>query len=298
MGRKTLIVITGATASGKTQLALDVAASLSCDIISADSRQIYSGLPIGTAAPSAEDLARVHHHFVGTLPLDADYSAAAYADDVAALLPQLWAESDYAVMCGGSMMYIDAVTDGVDALPSISPEVRATVSDMLAEEGLPALLERLRALDPVWAARVDAANPRRVVHALEVCIEAGVPYSSLCGKTRPPKDFDIVKIAIDMPRPELYDRINRRVDAMIAGGLEEEARAVTHLRHLNSLNTVGYKEMFDYIDGRCTLTEAAARIARNTRVYAKKQLTWLRRPSVRASVWLATPSAGDVLSLI
>ena len=273
----TLIVITGPTGSGKTDLALELAVRLHCDIISADSRQIYQGLPIGTAAPSAEQLARVHHHFVASLPLDAYYSAAQFESDVMALLPKLWQQGEYAIMCGGSMMYIDAVTRGIDELPTVSETVRREAYGVLEREGIEAVRERLRELDPDYLERADPANHKRLVHALEVSMEAGVPYSSLLTGEVRQRPFRILQFALDLPREILFDRINRRVDAMVASGLEDEARAVYHLRSLNSLNTVGYKEMFAWFDGTMDRITAIERLKKNTRVYAKKQLTWLRR---------------------
>ena len=273
----TLIVITGPTGSGKTDLALELAVRLHCDIISADSRQIYQGLPIGTAAPSAEQLARVRHHFVASLPLDAYYSAAQFESDVMALLPELWQQGEYAIMCGGSMMYIDAVTRGIDELPTVSETVRREAYGLLEREGIEAVRERLRELDPDYLERADPANHKRLVHALEVSMEAGVPYSSLLTGEVRQRPFRILQFALDLPREILFDRINRRVDAMVAAGLEDEARAVYHLRSLNSLNTVGYKEMFTWFDGTMDRTTAIERLKKNTRVYAKKQLTWLRR---------------------
>ena len=273
----TLIVITGPTGSGKTDLALELAVRLHCDIISADSRQIYQGLPIGTAAPSADQLARVRHHFVASLPLDAYYSAAQFESDVMALLPELWQQGEYAIMCGGSMMYIDAVTRGIDELPTVSETVRREAYGLLEREGIEAVRERLRELDPDYLERADPANHKRLVHALEVSMEAGVPYSSLLTGEVRQRPFRILQFALDLPREILFDRINRRVDAMVAAGLEDEARAVYHLRSLNSLNTVGYKEMFAWFDGTMDRTTAIERLKKNTRVYAKKQLTWLRR---------------------
>lgn len=299
MNRPLLIVITGATASGKSALAVDLASRLGCDIISADSRQIYRDIPIGTAAPSAEELAAVRHHFVGMLGLGEYYSAARFEEDVMNLLPELWRKNDVAVMCGGSMMYVDAVTDGIDNLPTITDGVRERVKTMLADLGLDAVMAMLRVLDPAYADEVDPANTKRVVHALEICLQAGRPYSELRQGERKQRPFDIVKVAIDLPREQLFGRINHRVDAMIDAGLLDEARCVYPLRHLNSLNTVGYKELFAYFDGTMDLDTAIARIAKNTRVYAKKQLTWLARPSVRPTTFLSPATAAEqVLDII
>ena len=275
--RNILVVVTGPTASGKTDLAIDLARHYGSDIISADSRQIYRDIPIGTAAPSAEQLRAVRHHFVGILPLDAYYSAAQYEADVMALLPELWEKSPVQVMCGGSMMYIDAVTRGIDLLPTITPEIRSQAARLLDTEGLEAVISRLEALDPEYLATADRANPRRLVHALEISMQAGVPYSSLRTGTVRERPFHIIKVAPEWPRDALFARINRRVDAMMAAGFADEASSVYHLRHLNSLNTVGFKEMFAAFDGTMDFDTAVARMAKNTRVYAKKQLTWLRR---------------------
>ena len=277
----TLVIVTGPTASGKTDLAINIVREIGCDILSADSRQIYMGLPIGTAAPSAEQLAQVRHHFVGILPLDAYYSAAQYEEDVMKLLPEMWKKNNIAVMCGGSMMYIDAVTKGIDELPTISARVREEVKALYERGGNEALIEKLRLVDPKYLERADLNNSKRLIHAIEITLEAGAPCSSLLTGKSKTRDFNIVKIAIDYPREQLFDRINRRTDAMIAAGLEDEARSVYHLRHLNSLNTVGYKEMFAMMDGVMDRDTAIARIAKNTRVYAKKQLLWLSKdPSV------------------
>lgn len=291
MSRRTLVVVTGATASGKTSLAIELASRLGCDIISADSRQIYNGIPIGTAAPSPEEMARVCHHFVGTLPLDAYYNAACFERDAMAELERQWNRGPYAVVCGGSMMYIDALTDGIDTLPTISPEVRARVRRLSDEHGPEGLLALLELTDPEYYAEVDRANLRRVEHALEISLEAGRPYSALRRANHVQRPFNIIKLTIDRSREDLFDRINRRVNVMMEQGLEAEARAVYHMRHLNSLNTVGYKEMFAMFDGTMDRDTAIARIAKNTRVYAKKQLTWLRRPGVRPAIALSPENA-------
>ncbi len=294
--RPLLIVITGPTASGKSALAVDVASRLGCDIVSADSRQIYRGISIGTAAPTSGQLAAVRHHFVGVLDLDEYYSAARYEAEALKLLGELFAQNDVAVMCGGSMMYVDAVTDGIDRLPDISDATRSRVRSLYDSGGLDALVGWLETIDPEYAAEADLRNPRRVAHAIEITLEAGQPYSSLRRRATSPRPFDIVKVALDLLRERLFDRINRRVGAMMEAGLLDEARRVYPMRHLNSLNTVGYKELFAFLDGAMPLDTAVARIAKNTRVYAKKQLTWLARPSVRRPVWLPEDStASDVL---
>ena len=274
---KTLIVITGPTAVGKTALCLDVAKHFDIPIINADSRQIFRELKIGTARPSDKQLAQVHHDFVGMLGLDDYYSASLFEQQVLALLEQQFQKRDYALMAGGSMMYIDAVCDGIDDIPTIDDETRATMKRRLAEEGLETLVEELRRLDPEYYEIVDRQNPRRVVHALEICQMTGQTYTSFRKRERRQRPFDIVKIGLNLPREELYDRINRRVDQMMADGLLEEAQRLYPMRHLNALNTVGYKELFDYIDGRWSLEEAVERIKGNTRRYARKQLTWYKK---------------------
>lgn len=278
---KTLVIVTGPTGSGKTDLAIDIAESLDTEIVSADSRQIFRGIPIGTAVPSAEQLGRVRHHFIETLNLDEYYSAAMYEKEALATLDHIWATRDYAVMCGGSMMYIDAVTKGIDLLPTISAEIREKALDIYNKGGIAALVDTLRTLDPEYLNGCDLNNYRRLVHAIEISLQAGVPYSSLRSGVSKQRPFRVIKMAINHSRDVLFDRINRRVDAMIEAGLEEEAAKVYPLRHLNSLNTVGYKELFAMMDGTMPREIAIPRIAKNTRVYAKKQLLWLSKdPSV------------------
>ncbi len=290
---KTLIVITGPTGVGKTATAIGLAQRLHCEIINADSRQIYRGIPICTAAPTADELAAARHHFVAFKDLEEQYSAAQFEADVLQLLPSLWQQGDYAVMCGGSMLYVDAVCHGIDQLPDISPEVRTAVKDKLAREGLESLVEELERLDPQYAAAIDRKNTSRVCHGVEICRQAGVPFSSLRTGKAKQRDFDIIKVALNIERDQLFARINSRVDRMIEAGLEQEARSVYHLRHLNSLNTVGMKEMFAMFDGTMDRHTAIERMKKNTRVYAKKQLTWYRRdPDI---TW-ATP--GEAIPLI
>ncbi len=273
----TLIVVTGATGSGKTALSVAIAQRLGCHILSADSRQLYRDIPITTAAPTAQELAAAPHHFVGMLDLHDYYSAAQYEADAILLLEKLWRENNYAVMCGGSMMYIDAVCNGIDELPTISEEIRSRAMALYSEGGLPVLQETLRRIDPVYYEQVDKNNHKRLVHAIEITMQAGVPYSSLRTGRIKKRSFRIIKVALDYGREELFDRINRRVEAMVDAGLVDEARRVYHLRHLNSLNTVGFKEMFAYFDGIMDYDTAVSRIAKNTRVYAKKQLTWMKK---------------------
>ena len=277
MQGNSLIVITGPTGVGKTAAAIEVARHLGCDIINADSRQVFRGIPIGTAAPTPQEQAMVRHHFVQFKELDEYYSAAQFETDVMALLPSLFQHGNYAVMCGGSMMYVDAVCKGIDQIPDITVEVRNAVRQEWEQYGLEPLLKELEQLDPDYYMQVDKRNPKRIVHAIEVCRQTGLPYSSLRTGHIKQRPFNIIKVGLNMERELLFDRINRRVDAMIEQGLEAEARSVFHLRNLNSLNTVGYKEMFAHFDGFMDFHTAVERIKKNTRVYAKKQLTWLKR---------------------
>lgn len=274
---KILIVITGPTASGKTSLAVDLALHLGCDVISADSRQIFKGIPIGTAVPTMEERRGVIHHFMEILPLDAYYSAALYAEDVIRHLDGVFRTSDIALMCGGSMMYIDAVTNGIDDMPTVSDAVRRHVLGIYEEYGLDAVMAQLEICDPEYAAVVDARNPRRVLHALEICLQSGTTYTSFRTGKRAGRPFKMLKMMIDRPREELFGRIGRRVDEMFRLGLLDEAGKVMAMQHCNALNTVGYKELVPYFKGETSLEEAKAKIARDTRVYAKKQLTWLAR---------------------
>lgn len=286
-------MICGPTAVGKTRVAIEVARALGCDIVNADSRQIFRHIPICTAAPTAEEQALARHHFVEFRELDEYYSAAQYEADVMALLPELWKQGDYAVMCGGSMMYVDAVCRGIDNIPDITPELRAKVLEEYNATGLEPLLAELERLDPQYYAEVDRCNPRRIIHAIEVCRQTGVPYSTLRTGRAKERDFNIVKVGLNMERALLFDRINRRVDIMMEQGLEEEARSVYHLRHLNSLNTVGMKEMFAYFDGTMDFVTARERIKKNTRVYAKKQLTWLQRDT--SIQWMDPATAAEAI---
>ncbi|MDE6321573.1 MAG: tRNA (adenosine(37)-N6)-dimethylallyltransferase MiaA [Muribaculaceae bacterium] len=280
----TLIVITGPTASGKTSLAIDLARRLDGEIVSADSRQIYRGIPIGTATPTREEREAVPHHLVELLDLDQYYSAALYEEDALRVIADIFARGKQPILCGGSMMYVDAVCRGIDELPTISDKVRQATLDMYSQGGIEAIRRELQRLDPEYYARVDLNNHKRIIHAIEIITEAGCTYSQLRTGRSKPRPFAIKKYAIDLPREELFDRINRRVELMIEQGLVDEARRVYSLRHLNSLNTVGYKEMFAWMDGTMDYDTAVARIGKNTRVYAKKQLTWLKRdPAVE---WL------------
>jgi tRNA dimethylallyltransferase len=274
---KTLIVITGPTAVGKTDLCLDIAKYFGIPIINADSRQIYREIKIGTAAPTEEQLRQVRHYFVGTQALTDYYSASIYEQEVMNLLNTLFQTSDYALLSGGSMMYIDAVCNGIDDIPTVDDETRNLLKKRLAEEGLESLCEQLRILDPVHYEIVDKKNPRRVVHALEICLMTGRTYTSFRTNEHKERPFNIIKIGLTRDREIIYERINRRVDIMMEQGFLDEARSVYPLRHLNALNTVGYKELFTYLDGTWSLEEAIERIKGNTRRYARKQLTWYKK---------------------
>ena len=274
---KTLVVLIGPTGVGKTELSLSLAEHLQCPILNADSRQIFKDIEIGTAAPTADELARVKHYFVHTLPLDGYYSAAQYEEDVLKILGEVFAEGDVAIMSGGSMMYVDAVTKGIDDIPTVDDEVRNLIAHRLATEGLDPLLAELKILDPSYYEVVDHHNHKRVVHALEICYMTGATYSSLRVNKVKERPFRIIKFGLMRERASLFSRINRRVDMMMQQGFMDEAQRVYHLRHLNSLNTVGYKELFNVIDGTWELPMAVERIKKNTRVYAKKQMTWYKR---------------------
>ena len=274
---KTLVVITGPTGIGKTDLALMLAEQYHTPIVNADSRQIYRDMPIGTAAPKPEQLSRVKHYFVGTLGLDASYHAARFETEALAVLDQVFAERDIAILSGGSMLYIDAVCRGIDAMPDIRPEVRHQVKQRLEREGLEALAAELALLDPVYHAECDLCNPVRVVHALEICHQTGKPFSSFRTSRAKERPFRILKIGLRRERAELFSRIAARVGEMQAEGLVEEARRLLPYRHFKALNTVGYKELFAHFDGLWSLEQALEKISRNTRVYAKKQMTWLQK---------------------
>ena len=274
---KTLVVITGPTGIGKTDLALMLAEQYHTPIVNADSRQIYRDMPIGTAAPKPEQLSRVKHYFVGTLGLDASYHAARFETEALAVLDQVFAERDIAILSGGSMLYIDAVCRGIDAMPDIRPEVRHQMKQRLEREGLEALAAELALLDPVYHAECDLCNPVRVVHALEICHQTGKPFSSFRTSRAKERPFRILKIGLRRERAELFSRIAARVGEMQAEGLVEEARRLLPYRHFKALNTVGYKELFAHFDGLWSLEQALDKISRNTRVYAKKQMTWLQK---------------------
>ena len=293
---KTLIVITGPTAVGKTRLCIDIAKHFGIPIINADSRQIYKELKIGTASPTDEERREVQHYFVGTLSLEDYYSASLYEQQVLALLDTLFKTHDYALMAGGSMMYIDAVCNGIDDIPTIDDETRATMKRRLQEEGLESLCKELQRLDPDYYEIVDRQNPKRVVHALEICTMTGKTYTSFRKREKKSRPFRMIKIGLNRERQELYDRINARVDEMMKKGFLEEAKGLIGLKSLNALNTVGYKDLFDYLEGRWTLEEAIERIKGNTRRYARKQLTWYKKDEQMK--WFHPDQKEDIINYI
>lgn len=295
----TLIVITGPTAVGKTALCLGIAKHYDIPIINADSRQIYNDMRIGTASPTESQLAEVKHFLVGKLNLTDYYSASMFEQDVLEILKQQFSGPDsknIALLTGGSMMYIDAVCNGIDDIPTIEDEVRENLKKRLEEEGLERLCEELRLLDPEYYDIVDKKNTRRVIHGLEICYQTGKTYTSFRKRDKKERPFNIIKIALNREREELYCRINKRVDQMIAEGFTDEARSLYGLRELNSLNTVGYKELFDCFDGIYSLEEAIERIKGNTRRYARKQLTWFKRdPEVK---WFHPDNVDEIINYI
>ena len=292
----TLIVLLGPTGVGKTELCLRLADTFSIPIINADSRQIFREIPIGTAAPTKSQQERVRHYFVGTHALEDYYSASIYEQEVLQLLENLFKQSSVALIAGGSMMYIDAVCKGIDDIPTVDDVTRSLMKKRLETEGLEVLLNELKELDPEHYAIVDHHNPRRVVHALEICHMTGRTYTSYRTNSQKQRPFNILKIGLNRPREELYERINQRVLQMMEQGLLEEARSVYPLRGLNSLNTVGYKELFNYFDGKIPLEEAIRQIQSNTRRYMRKQLTWFKRDeSIR---WFHPDNIEEIINYI
>jgi tRNA dimethylallyltransferase len=275
--KNTLIVLPGPTGVGKTGFALELASRLRCDIISCDSRQFYREMKIGTAAPDDEQLARVRHHFVGFISVTDYYSVSLFERDVLALLPKLFEASPVVIMTGGSMLYMDAVCRGMDDIPDTDPAVRQRYTEMYQKEGISGLRMALRMVDPEYYAKVDLHNPRRILRALEITASTGIPYSSFLTAPVRERDFRIVKAGLTRERGELYRRIDARVDAMMNAGLEEEARSLLEYKGLNALNTVGYRELFRWFDGEISREEAISLIKRNTRRYARKQMTWWNR---------------------
>ena len=292
----TLVVITGPTAVGKTALCIKLAKHYGIPIINADSRQIYRELRIGTASPSDEQLREVKHYFVGSIGIDDYYNASLYEQDVLRVLDEQFCHSPIQLLTGGSMMYIDAVCNGIDDIPTIRDDIRNEMKRRYAEEGLESLCADLQRLDPEHYAVVDRKNYRRVIHALEICYQTGQTYTSFRKQERKQRPFRIVKIGLNRERDELYQRINSRVDQMMTDGLLDEARSLYDKRSNNALNTVGYKEMFAYLDGTWTLDEAIERMKGNTRRYARKQLTWFRRDTEMQ--WFHPKQQKDILNYI
>lgn len=272
-----LVVLLGPTGVGKTELGLRLAEHFGSPIISSDSRQVYKELPIGTAAPTNKQMARVKHYMVGMLSISDYYSASVFELDVISLLENLFKQQNIVLMTGGSMMYIDAVCDGIDDIPTVRPEIREELYRQYQEEGLAPILEELRRADPKHYGEVDRNNYKRVIHAVEICRQTGRPYSSFRTNRKKERPFNIIKVGLFREREDLYNRINLRVNQMMDDGLLAEAQAVYPYRHLNALNTVGYKELFKYLDGEWNLDFAVEKIKRNTRVYARKQMTWFKR---------------------
>ncbi len=277
MGKKTLLILLGPTAVGKTELSLTIAEKLGIPIINADSRQIYKGMPIGTATPTQEQQARVKHYFVEKLSLDKYYSAACYENEALQLINKLFETYDIALMTGGSMLYIDAVCNGIDDIPTVDYLTRQELKKRLEKEGIDKLREELKIIDAQTYARIDLKNPRRIIHALEIFYCTGKPYSSFLNHSKKERSFNIIKIGLQRTRDDLFNRINQRVDNMMQQGLYEEAKKLYPYKSLNALQTVGYNELFHVIDGEWTIDFAVEKIKRNTRVYSKKQMTWFSK---------------------
>lgn len=294
--KPTLIVLIGPTGIGKTDLSLNIAEHYNTEIISADSRQLYADLKIGTAAPTPEQLARVKHHFVGTLQLTDYYSAAQYEAEVMKKLDELFKKHSVIVLTGGSMMYVDAVCKGIDDIPTVDEETRKTLMQHYENVGLERLCAELKILDPEYYDIVDKKNPKRVIHALEICYMTGQTYTSFRTSQTKKRPFNIIKVGLRREREELYARINKRVDIMMEDGLLEEAKSVYQYKDLNSLNTVGYKEMFKYLDGEWELPFAIEKIKQNSRIYSRKQVTWFKRDT--DITWFHPDDTDNIMSFI
>lgn len=293
---KTLIVIAGPTASGKTAFSIEMAKALSTVILSADSRQFYKEMSIGTAAPTEEELSKAKHYFVHHISIEEKYDVADYERDAMQLLEELFKTHDAIIMTGGSGLFIDAVCNGIDAMPDVKSEIREKVQKLYDDGGLKALQNEVQRLDPEYFSIVDQQNPRRLQRALEVCYQTGHPFSSFRSGNAVKRDFAIKKYAILWDRQQLIERIDKRVDMMMEQGLLEEAKALYPMRHLNALNTVGYKEIFAYLDGQCTLKEAVEQIKIHTRQYAKRQMTWLRKDN--SYLWITPEDFDNTLSTL
>ncbi|WP_320111748.1 tRNA (adenosine(37)-N6)-dimethylallyltransferase MiaA [Draconibacterium orientale] len=293
---KTLVIITGPTGIGKTEVSIKVARHFNAEIVSADSRQIFKELNIGTAVPSQEELAAIPHHFIQSHSVEENYNASRYETEALELIDKLFQQRDVLLLVGGSMLYIDAICKGIDSMPDADPEVRAALKKQLEEEGLESLRLQLKTLDPEYYKKVDLKNPNRIIHALEISIQTGKPYSSFRSDTPKKRPFQIIKIALNCDRQVLHNRINLRVDKMMEAGLETEARSVYHKKQLNSLNTVGYQELFAYFNGEISREKAIELIKRNSRRYARKQITWFRRDE--AVKWFEPTNTEEIIEWI
>ena len=293
---KKLIVILGPTGVGKTSLCLHIAKEYNVPVINADSRQMFKELPIGTAAPTIKEQEQAKHYFVGNLTVEKYYNASMFENDVLSLLDILFKQQDIALMSGGSMMYIDAVCNGIDDIPTVDTQIRQRLKERYEQEGLESIIQELRQLDPEYYNIVDKKNHKRVIHALEICLSTGKAYSSFRHNVRKTRPFQIIKIGLTRNREELYSRIDQRVDEMISNGLLKEAANMYPQRNLNALNTVGYKELFDYIDGKTDLQEAIFKIKSNTHKYCRKQLTWFKRdPEIK---WFTPENVEEIINYI
>lgn len=293
---KYLVIILGPTASGKTDAAIQIAEIFNTEIISADSRQLYKELKKGTAVPDESQLKKIRHHFIGTISVHDYYNVSMYEQDVLKELDRLYVKNDIVVMAGGSGMYIDVVCHGIDDLPAIDPVVRETLIQRIKNEGIQSLRLELKRLDPEYYSRTDLKNPKRILKALEVYYMTGIPYSAFLSDPKMERPFKILKIGLNPDRTELYERINTRVDSMIEKGLVEEAKSLYGIKDCNAMNTVGYKEIFDYLDGKITLEQSVALIKRNTRRYARRQLTWFRKD--KTIQWFKAADIKDVVEYI
>jgi len=294
--QKNVIIITGPTGIGKTGLSIEIARRLDCSIISADSRQIYREMKIGTAAPTPEQLEKVPHHLIGARSIFEYYNAYEYEQEALSFTNELLKTSDVAILTGGSMMYIDAFCHGIDELPTVDQKLRDDLQKQYEKEGIESIRRQLKLLDPDFYRQVDLKNPKRVIHAVEMCLMTGRPYSKLRTNPRKERPFGIIKTALDMDRNALHQRINQRVDKMFDKGLEEEARALYPHKDLNALNTVGYRELFQYFEGDITKDEAIRLIKRNTRRYARKQLSWFRRDNEIS--WFSPDNSDEMIKFV
>lgn len=294
--QKTLIIITGPTAIGKTGTAIEVARHFNTEIVSCDSRQIYEELQIGTAVPSDEELRTVNHHFIRSHSIYENYNASRYETEAIALLKHLFEKHTIVIMTGGSMLYIDAICNGIDHMPDADPELRRSLKKEYNEHGLEYLRRQLRKYDPEYYKKVDLKNPARIIHALEICLLTGKPYSSFRSNPEKKRPFSVLKIGLNCDRKELHQRINARVDKMVKTGLEREARGLFHLNHLNALNTVGYREFFSFFNGELKREKAIEIIKRNTRRYARKQLTWFRKDEKMN--WFTPGQTNEIIAFI